>query len=76
MTLQKDKIHFSVMAIEAAAEKSGIPHSELFRRLERLGLTQRLLWDCYETMHSQSIEHVAEDVIMALNNWEEKEKKS
>ena len=58
-----DKIHFAVMAIEASAK-------EMSRRLEKVGLVRRLLLDCYDVMHTQSLRHVAEDVVEALRNWE------
>ena len=66
------KIHFAVMAIEAAAEKMGISSMEMYNRLKRVDLIEQLLFDCYEVLHSQSIKHVAEDVIEALSNWEKK----
>ncbi len=68
----KDKIHFAVMAIEAAAAKSGMSPSEMQQRLSRVDLIKRLLIDQYEAMHSQSLKHVAEDVLEALHNWEKK----
>lgn len=71
-TLQQRKIHFAVMAIEAAAEKMGISSMEMYNRLKRVDLIEQLLFDCYEVLHSQSIKHVAEDVIEALSNWEKK----
>ena len=40
------------------------------RRLEKVGLVRRLLLDCYDVMHTQSLRHVAEDVVEALRNWE------
>lgn len=71
-TLQQRKIHFAVMAIEAAAEKMGISSMEMYNRLKRVDLIEQLLFDCYEVLHFQSIKHVAENVIEALSNWEKK----
>lgn len=71
-TLQQRKIHFAVMAIEATAEKMGISSMEMYNRLKRVDLVEQLLFGCYEVLHSQSIKHVAEDVIEALSNWEKK----
>ena len=68
--LEADKIHFVVMAIGAAAELKHITPMEMHHRLEKVGLLRRLLLDCYDVMHTQSIQHVAEDVVEALNNWE------
>jgi hypothetical protein len=69
-TNEADKIHFAVMAIEAAAKKMHISSMEMHRRLVRVGLLRHLLLNYYDVMHTQSLGHVAEDVIEALNNWE------
>ena len=61
-----DKIHFAVMAIEASAKKMRISPMEMRRRLEKVGLVRRLLLDCYDVMHTQSLRNVVE----ALRNWE------
>ena len=58
-----DKIHFAVMAIEASAKEMSISPMEMRRRLEKVGLVRRLLLDCYDVMHTQSLRHVAEDVV-------------
>ncbi len=71
--IDKDKIHFAVMAIESAAAKSNMTPTEMRMRLARVDLIRRLLFDQYETMHSQSLIHVAEDVVEALYNWEHKQ---
>ena len=65
-----DKIHFAVMAIEASDKEMSISPMEMRRRLEKVGLVRRLLLDCYDVMHTQSLRHVAEDVVEALRNWE------
>ena len=68
--LEADKIHFVVMAIGAAAEVKHNTPTEMHNRLEKVDLLRRLLLDCYDVMHTQSIQHVAEDVVEALDNWE------
>lgn len=65
-----DKIHFAVMAVEAAAKLLNVSPSEMQERLVRVNLLQRLILDCYDVMHTQSLKHVAEDVVIALQNWE------
>ena len=70
MTLMDRKMEFAVLAIEASAERMGIDPVEMRRRLEKVGLIKRLLFDGYEPMHTQSMQQVAEDVIEALHNWE------
>lgn len=66
--IEKDKIHFAVMAVEAGSKKMNIPPTEMYRRLKRVGLFKPLLLDCYDVMHTQSLQHVSEDVVKALQN--------
>jgi len=72
-TLDNDKTHFAVLAIGATAQKMGIPTKELYNRLKKVGLIKSLLYDCYDTLHTESIEGVVWNVTEALNNWEKKE---
>ena len=65
---------FVTLAIGATAQRMGITATELFNRLKRHGLVRRLLFDCYDTLHAESIDGVAWNVQEALKNWEEKEK--
>lgn len=72
-TVENNKIHFAVMAIEAGAKEMKISPMEMYRRLEKVNLLQRLVLDCYDVMHTQSLQHVAEDLAKALRNWERRE---
>ena len=69
-TPEFDRLAFTVLAIEASAQKMGISPSEMRRRLERVGLVKSLILDCYDTLHTESREAVANDVVEALKNWE------
>ena len=51
----------------------GISATELHNRLKHHGLVRRLLFDCYDTLHAESIDGVAWNVEEALKNWEAKE---
>lgn len=68
-----DRLAFTVLAIEASAQKMGISPSEMRRRLENVGLIKSLIQDCYDTLHTESREAVANDVVEALKNWEKEE---
>lgn len=68
-----DRLAFTVLAIEAAAQKMGITASEMRRRLDKVGLIKSLIQDCYDTLHTESREAVAADVVEALANWEREE---
>lgn len=68
-----DRLAFTVLAIEASAQKMGISPSEMRKRLDKVGLIKSLIQDCYDTLHTESREAVASDVVEALKNWERKE---
>ena len=70
---EAEKVHFAGMAIGAAADLMGITPSEMYNRLDKVGLVKNLLFDLYDVEHTQSLEYVAEDVVEALNNWEKTE---
>ena len=72
-TQEFDRLAFTVLAIAASAQKMGISPSEMRRRLDKVGLIKRLIQDCYETLHTESREAVANDVVEALKNWEREE---
>jgi hypothetical protein len=65
---------FVTLAIGATAQRMGITATELFNRLKRHGLVRRLLLDCHDTLHAESIDGVVWNVQEALKNWEAKEK--
>ena len=65
---------FATLAVGATAQRMGISATELFNRLKRHDLVRRLLFDCYDTLHAESIDGVVWNVQEALKNWEAKEK--
>ncbi len=66
---------FVTLAIGATAKDMGISATELHNRLKKQGLVRRLLFDCYDTLHTESINGVIWNVKEALRNWEKKEAK-
>ena len=73
-TPEADRIHFAVLAIEAAAQKMGISPAEMRRRLKKQQLIDRLILRHYNVFHTMSLQHVGEDVVEALQNWEADDK--
>lgn len=69
------KAQFTTLAIGATAKRMGIAATELYNQLKRYGLVRRLLLDCYDTLHTESIDGVVWNVQEALRNWEAKEAK-
>lgn len=75
MTATVPQTQFVTQAIGATAQRMGITATELFNRLKHHDLVRRLLFDCYDTLHAESIEGVAWNVQEALKNWDTKEAK-
>ena len=72
MTVTTRKTQFATLAILATAKQMGITATELHNRLKRYGLVRRLLFDCYDTLHAESIDGVVWNVQEALKNWEQR----
>ncbi len=64
------RIHFAVMAIESGARKLGISSKEMHDRLRKQGLIRNRLFKRYDTLHTQSLNWVADDISETLLNWE------
>jgi len=73
MEAKTRKAQFATLAIGATARHMGITTTELHNRLKGHGLVQRLLFDCYDTLHAESIDGVVWNVEQALKNWDMKE---
>lgn len=63
---------FTASCVESAARKIGCSTGEMYRRMKRVGLIRGFIIPGYEVLHTQSREHVTEDVISALLIWEKK----
>lgn len=69
-THESDVMQFCVIAIETAARKMNISPTELTMRLEAQGLIDGRLFKFYDTLHTQSANYVADDIIETLYNYE------
>ena len=69
-TYESDVMHFCIIVIETAARKLGVAPSELVKRLERHRLIEDRLMRFYDTLHTQSADYAADDLIETLNNRE------
>lgn len=69
-TPESDRIHFAIIAIEYASKKLGISQAELTLRLQKHNLIENRLMQFYDTLHTQSAEYVADDIIETLTNYE------
>lgn len=70
-THQDYQMEFVVFALESAAKKAQIPTDELYRRMEKHELIEKFLFGCYDTLHTQGKDYIADVTLEALHNWEE-----
>lgn len=63
---------FACSCIESVAERMGCKPSEMFRRMEKVGLIHNYIIPCYDTLHTESRDNVTNDIIETLIYWEEK----
>lgn len=69
---QESKMIFASSCIESAARKLNVSSSDMYLRMKRIGFVEGFIFKCYEALHTQSREHVTEDILGALAIWEEK----
>ena len=63
---------FVSSCVESAARAEKVSSSEMYKRMKRVGLIDGFIIKCYEGLHTQSRQHVTEDVLGALAIWEAK----
>lgn len=63
---------FVATCIEATARTLGVSYSDVFKRMKRLGMIENYIFPNYETLHTESRENIANDMIDCMNRWEKK----
>ena len=71
-TEQERTITFVSSCIESVAEQLGCKASEVFRRMERVGLIHDYIVPYNDTIHTESRENVTVEIIETLEFWEKK----
>ena len=61
---------FVATCIEATARALHVDYSEVFERMKRLGMIENYIYPYYETLHTESRENLAKDMIECMNRWE------
>ena len=69
-TEQERIITFVSSCIESVAERLGCKASEVYHRMDRVGLIEDYIIPCYDTIHTESRENVTVDIIETLEYWE------
>ena len=68
----ESRMIFASSCVESAARRLGTSASAMYRRMKHVGLIDGFILACYDALHTQSREHVTEDVVGALRIWEQK----
>lgn len=63
---------FVATCIEATARYLNVNYSEVFQRMERVGMIDKYIIPNYGSLHSESRETLVERLVECLNNWEKK----
>ncbi|WP_456088310.1 DUF3791 domain-containing protein [Parabacteroides sp.] len=66
----EDRMIFASSCVESAARALGISAKEMYKRMKRVDLINGYILKHYEAIHSESREHVTEDILGCLQNWE------
>lgn len=69
---KESRMIFASSCVESAARQRNISTTEMYLRMKRVGLMDGFILKCYEGLHTQSRQHVTEDVLGALDIWEAK----
>ena len=70
--ISKDQIVMSFVAtcVEATARKLGVGYRDVYDRMAKVNMIDKYIYPCYETLHTESRDNIAEDMITCLKNWE------
>ena len=63
---------FVATSIETTARYLGVSYSDVFHRMERLGMIDDYILPHYEPLHSESRDVLGQRMVECLNNWEAK----
>ena len=63
---------FASSCVESAARKENVSAAEMYERMKAVKLFEEFIYPCYDALHTQSREHVIDDVLQALTNRENK----
>ncbi len=62
---------FVATCIETTARWLGTSYKEVYQRMKRVNLIEQYILPHYETLHTESRENLAEDLVECMKNWEE-----
>ena len=62
---------FVATCIETTARWLGTSYKEVYQRMKRVNLIEQYILPHYETLHTESRENLAEELVECMKNWEE-----
>ena len=62
---------FVATCIETTARWLGTSYKEVYQRMKRVDMIEQYILPHYETLHTESRENLAEDLVECMKNWEE-----
>ena len=65
-TQDEMKMAFVASCIEDVASRLGLPYIEVFERMERVGLIDKYIYQCYDSLHTESRENLTSSLIDTL----------
>ena len=73
-TIPKNQVMMTFVAtsIEATARFLGVSYSEIYQRMNRVGMIDNYILPNYEPLHGESREVLATRMLECLNHWEAK----
>ena len=70
--LSEEEIKYGFLAqcIEAVAEAEKCDYVEMLDKLEKADMTEGYILDCYEVLHTMSLENIVSDIVNLLHKRE------
>ncbi|MBR1498806.1 MAG: DUF3791 domain-containing protein [Bacteroidaceae bacterium] len=63
---------FASTCIEATARLLNTSYMDVYQRMKRVGMIERYIVPCYDTLHCESRENIAENIAECLKEWEDR----
>ena len=71
-SVEECKAIFVASCIETTAKATGMTPEAMYQRMVRIGLIKDYILPCYNVLHSESRQHITEDILKTIEIWEKK----
>ena len=69
-------LSFVASCIEGVARRLGIPYQEVFARMKHVNMIENYILPYYDTLRTESREHVTDNMVECLTTWEGKNERT